>query len=212
MKKADFVKAIEDALGDDGTPLTPHGQAIAAGDGTLHGAIDYWQEQAFTMAAGQCCVKDGGLMADDHGHQYCDMERQRDELKAKLAAKPDVAGLVEAMKVTQFQVDEDGTNIGVSRQAVEEARTALAVQAHDIEAYRACLGYTVSGDHDGRLCDGTLPNNGIAQALSAQLQEKEAEYERLKAEKKMLVDTILASGMSAEVLQQSLDSARKESK
>ena len=83
MKKADFVKAIEDALGDDGSPLTPHGDAIAAGDGTLHGAIDYWQQQAFTMAAGQCCVKSGGLMADDHGHQFCDMERQRDEWKRK---------------------------------------------------------------------------------------------------------------------------------
>lgn len=70
---------------DDGSPLTPHGEAIAAGDGTLHGAIDYWQQQAFTMAAGQCCVKDGGLMADDHGHQYCDMERQRDELKKREA-------------------------------------------------------------------------------------------------------------------------------
>ena len=70
------------------TPLTPHGAAIAAGDGTLHGAIDYWQTRAlkaeadaFTLAAGQCCVKSGGLMADEHGHQYCDMERQRDELK-----------------------------------------------------------------------------------------------------------------------------------
>ena len=70
-------------LEDDGSPLTPHGEAIAAGDGTLHGAIDYWQQQAFTMAAGQCCVKSGGLMADDHGHQYCDMERQRDEWKRK---------------------------------------------------------------------------------------------------------------------------------
>lgn len=71
---------------DNGSPLTPHGEAIAAGDGTLHGAIDYWQQQAFTMAAGQCCVRDGGLMADDHGHQFCDMERQRDELRVLLNA------------------------------------------------------------------------------------------------------------------------------
>ena len=83
-------------LVDDGSPLTPHGEAIAAGDGTLHGAIDYWQQQAFTMAAGQCCVKDGGLMSDDHGHQYCDMERQRDELKRELAAAQERAQAAEA--------------------------------------------------------------------------------------------------------------------
>lgn len=33
------------------TPLTPHGQAIAAGDGTLHGAIDHWQERALKAEA-----------------------------------------------------------------------------------------------------------------------------------------------------------------
>lgn len=72
---------LSDAM--QATPLTPHGEAIAAGDGTLHGAIDYWQQQAFTMAAGQCIITNGGLMADDHGHQYCDMQRQRDEWKRK---------------------------------------------------------------------------------------------------------------------------------
>ena len=77
------TQLANELLEDDGSPLTPHGEAIAAGDGTLHGAIDYWQQQAFTMAAGQCIVKSGGLMGDDHGHQYCDMERQRDEWKRK---------------------------------------------------------------------------------------------------------------------------------
>ena len=96
MKKADFVKAIEDALGDDGSPLTPHSEAIAA-----HAAIDYWQQQAFTMAAGQCCVKSGGLMADDHGHQFCDMERQRDEWKRKAEEAIAIAGLL-------FDAWEDG--------------------------------------------------------------------------------------------------------
>lgn len=41
------------------------------------------EADAFTMAAGQCCVESGGLMANDHGHQYCDMERQRDELRER---------------------------------------------------------------------------------------------------------------------------------
>jgi hypothetical protein len=77
------TQLANELLVDDGSPLTPHGEAIAAGDGTLHGAIDYWQQQAFTMAAGQCIVTNGGLMADDHGNQYCDMERQRDEWKRK---------------------------------------------------------------------------------------------------------------------------------
>ena len=75
-----------------GGPLTPHGEAIAAGDGTLHGAIDYWQEQAFKMAAGQCCVKSGGLMADDHGNAYCDMQRQRDELRGRLRVMTNIMG------------------------------------------------------------------------------------------------------------------------
>ena len=94
--KPKWIAAIDEAIdrfqSGQGSPLTPHGEAIAAGDGTLHGAIYYWHERAlkaeadaFQMAAGQCCVKSGGLMADDHGHQYCDMERQRDELKKREA-------------------------------------------------------------------------------------------------------------------------------
>ena len=88
------AKELHDLLmrEDDGPPLTPHGEAIAAGDGTLHGAIDYWQEQAFKMAAGQCCVKSGGLMADDHGNAYCDMQRQRDELRGRLRVMTNIMG------------------------------------------------------------------------------------------------------------------------
>lgn len=93
---------------DDGPPLTPHGEAIAAGDGTLHGAIDYWQEQAFTMAAGQCCVKSGGLMADDHGNAYCDMQRQRDELRGKLRVMADImSDALSVMKTIDDGCDPD---------------------------------------------------------------------------------------------------------
>lgn len=50
-------------------------------------------------------------------------------------------------------------------EVIEKSAIEAQVLRHDVEAYRACLGYSVSGDHDGRLSDGTLPNNGIAEAL-----------------------------------------------
>lgn len=65
-------------------------------------------------------------------------EKLYDDTKAKTTPSPDVAGLVGALKVTQFQVDEDGTNIGVSRQAVEEARDALlSLSAQNEESTKA---------------------------------------------------------------------------
>src|SRR5574343_1924004 len=51
-------------------------------------------------------------------------------------------------------------------EVIEKSAIESQVLRHDVEAYRACLGYTVSGDHDGRLSNGTLPNNGIAEALN----------------------------------------------
>lgn len=42
--------------------------------------IERLEIDAFTLAAGQCCVKSGGLMGDDHGNLYCDMERKLGEL------------------------------------------------------------------------------------------------------------------------------------
>lgn len=91
--KPKWIAAIDEAIdrfqSGQGSPLTPHGEAIAAGDGTLHGAIDYWQERAlkaeadaFQMAAGQCCVRHG-LTDDGNGHQYCDIEKQRDDWKMR---------------------------------------------------------------------------------------------------------------------------------
>lgn len=59
---------------------------------------------------------------------------------AKLAAKPDVAGLVDALG-HQTQIDEDGVMVGVSRQAVDEARTALLSQAAQLAEKEAeCAG------------------------------------------------------------------------
>lgn len=57
----------------------------------------------------------------------------------------------------------------------EEAAERKALMAevlalrHDVIAYRAALGYSAPGDHNGRLSDGTVPNNGIAEALQADL-------------------------------------------
>jgi hypothetical protein len=47
----------------------------------------------------------------------------------------------------------------------------------DIEAYRGALGYSVAGDHDGRLSDGTDPVNGIAEALHRENAELRAALE-----------------------------------
>jgi hypothetical protein len=56
--------------------------------------------------------------------------------------------------------------------------------AHDIEAYRGALGYSVSGEHDGRLSDGTVPNNGIAEALNNQCRTLSAQnsYQAMRIE------------------------------
>jgi len=67
------------------------------------------------------------------------------------------------------------------------ARTALPAliaayerAVRDIEAYRGSLGYSVSGDHNGLLSDGTLPTNGIAEALTARVAEVEQENVQLR--------------------------------
>lgn len=48
------------------------------------------REEAFTLAAGQCIVANGGLMGDDHGHLFCDMQRQRDELRGRVRVMADI--------------------------------------------------------------------------------------------------------------------------
>ena len=55
-----------------------------------------------------------------------------------------------------------------------QSEAKLAEAHHDIEAYRGSLGYSVSGNHDGRLTDGSSPVNGIAEALKRQLAEVQA--------------------------------------
>ena len=54
---------------------------------------------------------------------------------------------------------------------IERLRRELAETQHDAEAYLGALGYAVPGAHDGRLSDGTLPLNGIADALQRELAE-----------------------------------------
>lgn len=47
--------------------------------------------------------------------------------------------LADVLMSTKFQVDEDGTMIGVSHQAVDEAATMLRQQQAEIEALKAEL-------------------------------------------------------------------------
>ena len=49
--------------------------------------------------------------------------------------------LADVLLSTKFQVDEDGTMIGVSHQAVNEAATMLRQQALEIQALHQILGY-----------------------------------------------------------------------
>lgn len=130
------TQLANELLEDDGSPLTPHGEAIAAGDGTLHGAIDYWQQQAFTMAAGQCIVTNGGLMDDDHGHQYCDMERQRDEWKRKAEeAARDAARYRYLRSRDKDEVfDNDGPAAGVWIDCTDEDGTLQLLTVEDADA------------------------------------------------------------------------------
>lgn len=59
---------------------------------------------------------------------------------------------------------------------------AFRAYEHDCIAYRAALGYAAPGDHDGRLRDGTIPNNGIAEAQAQQIAQLEAEGAMLRHE------------------------------
>ena len=81
-------------------------------------------------------------------------------------------------------------------EVIEKSAIEAQVLRHDVEAYRACLGYTVSGDHDGRLSDGTLPNNGIAEALNNECRTLSAQNS--------------AQAMQIDELERELSSARAE--
>lgn len=54
---------------------------------------------------------------------------------------------------------------------IAELESELAALRHDIDAYRGALGYSVPGDHDGRLSDGTTPKCGLCEAKSATYDE-----------------------------------------
>ncbi len=54
---------------------------------------------------------------------------------------------------------------------------------HDIEAYRGALGYSVSGDHDGKLSDGTIPQCGICNSEWRKGLESENAELKAKLEK-----------------------------
>jgi hypothetical protein len=61
----------------------------------------------FSLAAGQCIVTNGGLMGDDHGHLYCDQQRQRDELLGKIRVMADIMNTaLDVMKT----VEGDGSD------------------------------------------------------------------------------------------------------
>jgi len=65
------------------------------------------EADASSLAAGQCIVTNGGLMGDDHGHLYCDMQRQRDEQRGRLRVMADIMNAaLDVMKT----VEGDGSD------------------------------------------------------------------------------------------------------
>lgn len=65
------------------------------------------EADAFSMSAGQCIVTNGGLMGDYHGHLYCDMQRQRDEMRGKIRVMADIMNTaLDVMKT----VEGDGSD------------------------------------------------------------------------------------------------------
>ena len=75
----------------------------------------------------------------------------------------DHTGLIAALGF-QRQIDEDGTEVGVSRQAVDEARTALAAQAERIKE--------LEGDRDKQI--------GRKEHYKRILRETESERDALR--------------------------------
>ena len=58
------------------------------------------------------------------------------------------------------------------------------------DACRGALGYSMPGDFDGRLPDGTFPVNGIAVALNQQLEAAAQSYKDLEVEVAVLLKAI----------------------
>jgi len=48
--------------------------------------------------------------------------------------------------------------------SVDNVALTIVYLLNDIEAYRGALGYSVRGTHNGRLTDGSVPHNGLADA------------------------------------------------
>lgn len=93
--------------------------------------------ECFSLAAGQCIVREGGLMGDDHGHQYCDMERQRDEWKRKAEENARDAGryrLIRSGMSSGFVVTQNIGHDWIEQIADElDAATDAAIAAKGVD-------------------------------------------------------------------------------
>lgn len=69
----------------------------------------------------------------------------------------------DAMCQDDFMVNCDAvpSEIYVPAEFARGLEQKLALARRDIEVYRSALGYSISGDHDGRLSDGTIPHCGL---------------------------------------------------
>lgn len=89
------------------------------------------EADASSLAAGQCIVTDGGLMGDDHGHLYCDMQRQRDELRGRIRTMADIMNsALDVMKT----VEGDGSD---EDEALMHIRARMA----------SCIDYVLRRDY-----------------------------------------------------------------
>ncbi len=65
--------------------------------------------------------------------------------------------------------------IATSRNERDMLKAQLAQRDWDIDAYRGALGYTVPGDHTGKLSDGTVPQCGICNSEHRKTLEMQLE-------------------------------------
>jgi len=119
------------------------------------------------------------------------MEQQRDAAVEALEAiamsdTTDLENLLRQLGAAEhpeaWGSDEDITELARnSADALAAQRQRIAELERDVQAYRGALGYAVPDSFGDRLTDGTIPNNGIAEALH---QQAAAERERADANAK----------------------------
>jgi hypothetical protein len=76
---------------------------------------------------------------------------------------------------------------------------------HDIEAYRGALGYSVSGDHNGLLSDGTSVKCGLCEAREKELMQLRKRDAQWNDKWKATMDTMMRYDEREEKMRKALE-------